>query len=175
MKGIESAFSVEIQSPCFTAIEQHAEHAGLVHLHLGVDGQHGVFPDPLCKASNCCCCLANLCVQFRIQGEVAGDGGTKVDEILHHIKGVVASGDAWDATEVFIFLRLIVRPNSQTVHVKQLMSCCRASSVCVVRPALSANSSSLISTLCTLVFAQRHVRLKRLPLLLVLRYMPSSD
>ena len=29
VEGIESAFLAEVQSPCFTVIEQHAEHAGL--------------------------------------------------------------------------------------------------------------------------------------------------
>ena len=100
MEGIESVFLVGVQSTCLTVIEQHAEHAGLTHLHLGVDDCYGVFPDPLCKVSHCCCCLAHPCFQFGIQGEVAGDGRTKVGEILHHIKGVVTDGDAWDATEV---------------------------------------------------------------------------
>ena len=48
-EGIESAFLVGVQSPCFTAIEQCAEHTVLIHLHLGVDGQHEVFSDPLSK------------------------------------------------------------------------------------------------------------------------------
>ena len=43
VKGIQSEFLVGVQSPCFTAREQCAEHAGLIHFHLGVDGQHGVF------------------------------------------------------------------------------------------------------------------------------------
>ena len=94
VEDIESAFLAGVQSPCLTAIEQCAEHTGLIHLHLGVGGQHGAFSDPLCKASHCCCCLANPCVQFSIQGEVAGDGGTKVGEILHYLKGVVTYGDA---------------------------------------------------------------------------------
>ena len=98
MEGIESAFLAGVQSPCLTAIEQCAKHTGLIHLHLGVGGQHGVFPDPLCKVSHYCHCLANPCVQFGIHGEVAGDGGTKVGEILHQLKDVVTNGDAWDAT-----------------------------------------------------------------------------
>ena len=179
MKDIESAFLAGVESPCFTAIEQHAEHASLILLHLGVDGQHGVLPDPLCKVSHCCCCLANPCVQFGIKVEVAGDGGTKVGEILHHLKDVVADGDTWDATEVLAhdvgLLRLIVRPKSLHTCVKQLMSYCRASSVCALRAVSFTNSSSLINTHCTLLFAHRHVWLKRLPSLLMQRYMPSSD
>ena len=38
VEGIESAFLVGVQSPCFTATEEHAEHIGLIHLHLGVEG-----------------------------------------------------------------------------------------------------------------------------------------
>ena len=102
VEGIESAFLAEVQCPCLAAIKQHVEHTGLIHLHLGVGGQHGVFPDPLCKGSHCSCCLVNQCVQFSIQQEVAG-GGTKVGEILHHLKGVVTNGDAWGAIEAHDF------------------------------------------------------------------------
>ncbi len=41
MEGIESALLVGIKGPCFTAIVQCTEHAGLVQLHLGVNGQYG--------------------------------------------------------------------------------------------------------------------------------------
>ena len=34
------------------------------------------------------------------QEGVAGDGGTKVGEILYHLNGVVTNGDAWDAIDV---------------------------------------------------------------------------
>ena len=114
VESIESVCLVGVQRPYFTAIEQHAEHAGLIHLHLGVDGQHGVFPDPLCKVSHCCCWLANLCAQFDIQGEVAGDGGTKVGEILYHLKDVVTNGDTWDATEVLAHVVGFLKTDSKT-------------------------------------------------------------
>ena len=99
----------------------------------------------------------------------------QVGEILNNLKSVVTDGDAGNATEVLahdvVFLRLIVRQNSLLAHVKQLISCCRASSVYAVR-ASSTNSSPLISTLCTLVFPQIHARL---PSLLVQRYTQSSN
>ena len=114
MEGIESAFLERVQSPCFTAIEQCAEHMGLIPLHLDVDGQHGVFSDPLFKVSYCCHCLADLCVQFSIKGEVAGDGGTKVGEILYHLKDVVTDGDAWDATEVLAHDAGLLKTDSKT-------------------------------------------------------------
>ena len=114
VEGIESAFLVAVQSPCFTATEQCTEHAGLIHLDLGVNGQHGVFQDPLCKVSHCFHCLADLCVQFGIQGEVAGDGGTKVGDILHDLNGVVTNGDAWDATEVLAHDVSLLKTDSKT-------------------------------------------------------------
>ena len=42
MESVESALLPKIQCPRFTAVEQRAEYIGLVHLHLGADGQHGI-------------------------------------------------------------------------------------------------------------------------------------
>ena len=40
--------------------EQRTRHEGLVHLHLGAEGQHGVVSDPHTETCHCCCCcLAN--------------------------------------------------------------------------------------------------------------------
>ena len=38
---------VGVEGTGLATIEQRAEHADLVHLHLGADCQHGVVPDPL--------------------------------------------------------------------------------------------------------------------------------
>lgn len=38
---------VGVEGPGLATIEQRAEHADLVHFHLGADGQHRVVPDPL--------------------------------------------------------------------------------------------------------------------------------
>ena len=76
---------------------------------------------------------------------------------------------------MLVFLRLMVRPNSPQQCARQLTRRCRASLVCAVRAASSANSISLISTFRTSVFARRRARLKRFPSLLVWRYTPSSD
>ena len=43
VESIESVFLVGVQSLYITAIEQCAEHTGLIHLHLGVSGQLGAF------------------------------------------------------------------------------------------------------------------------------------
>ena len=72
VNSIESAFLAGVEGPCFAAIQQCAEHAASLHLHLGVVDQNGIVPHPFCKESHCCCCF-----QLRVQGEVAGDGGCK--------------------------------------------------------------------------------------------------
>ena len=46
-----------VEGPGLATVEQRAEHAGLVHLYLGADGQHGVVPDPVSKTYQYCCCI----------------------------------------------------------------------------------------------------------------------
>ena len=55
MEGVESELLAGVWGPGLAAVEhrtyiinitKRAEHAGLVHLHFGTDGQHGVVPDP---------------------------------------------------------------------------------------------------------------------------------
>jgi len=81
-------------------VEQSTEHTGLVHLHLGVDGQHGVFTDPHCQAGHGCCCFANAFIEFGIQGVVAGAGGPEVYEVLDELEREVTDRDAWGAAQV---------------------------------------------------------------------------
>ena len=64
--------------------------------------------------SHCCHCLANLCVQFSIKGEVAGEDGTKVREIFYYLKGVVTKGDAWDNTDVLAHNFGLLKTDSKT-------------------------------------------------------------
>ena len=47
MERVESALLAGVEGPGLATIQQRAEHAGLVHFHLGADGQHGAVPDPL--------------------------------------------------------------------------------------------------------------------------------
>ena len=47
MEGVASALLAGVEDPGLAAVEQHAEYAGLVHLHLGGDGHYSVVPDPL--------------------------------------------------------------------------------------------------------------------------------
>ena len=44
--------------------------------------------------------LCNSFVQFSVWGEVVGDGGTQVSEVLHRLESVVVDGDAWDVADV---------------------------------------------------------------------------
>ena len=94
VESIQPAFLVGVEGPCFTAVEESAQYTGLVDSHLGVCGEHGVVPHSLCQTCQCCCCLANPRVQLCIKGEVAGDGGPEVGELVHHFEGVVADRDA---------------------------------------------------------------------------------
>ena len=79
-----------------------------VHLHLGVVDQNGIVPHPYCKESHCCCCFADSFVQLNVQGEVAGDGTSEVDEVLYHLKGGVANRDAWDAADSLTLNRHLI-------------------------------------------------------------------
>lgn len=47
VEGVDSLILVGVEGTGLATIEQRAEHADLVHLHLGADCQHGVVPDPL--------------------------------------------------------------------------------------------------------------------------------
>ena len=89
-----------VQCPGFTSVQQCAELAGLIDLHLGVGGQHGIVPYSCCKAAHCCLGLANPGVELGVQGEVAGDGGAKVDKFIHHFRCVVADGDVWSTADI---------------------------------------------------------------------------
>ena len=57
MEGVESGLLVGVESPGLATIEQRAQHAGQVYLHLVTDSQHGVVPDPLCSVQ----CLGRGC------------------------------------------------------------------------------------------------------------------
>ena len=54
VKGVEPLLLAGVEGPCSAAVEQCAEYTGSTHVHLGVGGQHGVVPHPLCQTSHCC-------------------------------------------------------------------------------------------------------------------------
>ena len=41
------------------------------------------------------CCLGNSDVHLCIKVQSAGDGGAKVGEVVHHLKGMNVDGDGW--------------------------------------------------------------------------------
>ena len=71
----------------------------------------------------------------------------------------------WPIT--WVFFKLNVRPNTAQTAAKQSRSHLSAASEWAAKAASSAKSSSLMSTLCTIVFARRRARLKRPPSFLV--------
>ena len=68
VKGIQPAFLAGVEGPCLTTVEKGAQYAGLVHLHLCVDGQQGIVPNSLFEASHCCCCFSYPNIELRVQG-----------------------------------------------------------------------------------------------------------
>lgn len=50
-QGVESALLSGVEVPGLATIGYRAKHAGLIHLYLDADGQHGVISDPLPPAA----------------------------------------------------------------------------------------------------------------------------
>ena len=55
-----------------------AKNAGVVHSHLCLHGQLGVWPHMKCGESECCSCLSDPFINLSVQGEVIGDCWSKV-------------------------------------------------------------------------------------------------
>jgi len=53
-----------------------------------------------CLAGHGLCCFVDRFVKFDIQGEVAGDVGVEVCEVLDYLECEVTDGDAWGAANV---------------------------------------------------------------------------
>ena len=75
MEDVESTRLAGVEGSGLAAVEQCAEHVGLVQLRLGVNGQQGVVPDPLSKVCQCSCCFDYPLLQCGVPGEDTGDGG----------------------------------------------------------------------------------------------------
>ena len=107
-------------------MEQSTEHTGSVHLHLCVDGQHGVFPVPHCQAGRSRYCFSDPLVEFDIQGRLLemakprymNSSMTKSVKLPMQMLGVLLS--SWSI--ILVFFRLIGKPNSLKAWAKQLMS-----------------------------------------------------
>ena len=93
MEGIQSPFLPGVSGPCLAAVEQCADDTGVVHCHLGLHCQLGVGPHTCCEVRMGCGCLPNPLVDLCVQGEVVGDGGVKVRELMDCIQLIVIDGD----------------------------------------------------------------------------------
>ena len=89
MEGVESALLAVVQCPGFAAIQQCAEHAGLV-LVVSMELSHTL----VARRAIAVDALPILVFELGVQREVAGDGRAKVDKIIHHFQCVVADGEA---------------------------------------------------------------------------------
>ena len=90
--AIQPTFLSGVKCPCFTAVKESAQRKSLVDSHIYVGGEHFVVQHSLCQAGHCCRCLSDPGFQLCIKGEVAGDGGSEVHELVNQLKGVVADG-----------------------------------------------------------------------------------
>ena len=54
-----------------------------------------VAPDPVIQLDHERRCLGNSDVYLCIKVQSAGDGGAKVGEVVHHLKGMNVDGDGW--------------------------------------------------------------------------------
>ena len=68
----------------------------------------------------CCCCFSNPFFQFGVQGEVAGDSGAYVSEVIHHLGSVDASRDAFDAADVLAKDVGLLKTDGETIPTKSL-------------------------------------------------------
>ena len=97
MDSVQTPFLPGICGPYMylAPVQQCADDTGIVHCHLGLHCQLGVGPHSCCEACKGCGCLLNLLINLCIQGEVVGDGGTKVGELMDCIKLIVIDSDGW--------------------------------------------------------------------------------
>ena len=100
VKCVVPAFLPGVESPARTTVQQCAQHTRLIHLGLDLDGEHGVLPHSLAQAGHCCLSPADPHVQLGVQAEVAWEVGPKIDDVLHHVEGAVAYGDAGSSANV---------------------------------------------------------------------------
>ena len=60
--------------PGLTAIQEHADDAGIGHCHLSWDCELWILPDMCCKSAWNCCGLPNTFVNLHIEEQVVADG-----------------------------------------------------------------------------------------------------
>ena len=74
MEGVEAAHLAHVCGPRFAAIEEGAQHSGLVDSHLGVLSEHLIFPYSFFgQLGHSACGLSDAPVYLSVQRKVVGD------------------------------------------------------------------------------------------------------
>ena len=67
MEGVEVALLAHVCVPRFAAIEEGAQHTGLVDSHLGVLSEHLIFPYSFGQLGHSACSFSDAPVYFCVQ------------------------------------------------------------------------------------------------------------
>ena len=70
VEGVESALLAHVCCPRFAAIEEGAQHTGLVDSHLGVLSEHLIFPYSFGQLGHSACGFSDAPVYLRVQRKV---------------------------------------------------------------------------------------------------------
>ena len=73
MEGVEAALLAHVCCPRFAAIEEGAQHTGLVDSHLGVLSEHLIFPYSFGQFGHSACSFYDAPVYLSVQRKVFGD------------------------------------------------------------------------------------------------------
>ena len=73
VEGVEAAFLAHVCGPRFAAIEEGAQHTGLVDSHLGVLSEHLIFPYSFGQLGHSDCGFSDVPVYLSVQRKVVGD------------------------------------------------------------------------------------------------------
>ena len=73
VESVEAVLLAHICGPRFAAIEEGAQHTGLVDSHLGVLGEHLIFSYSFGQLGRSACGFSNVPVYLSVQRKVVGD------------------------------------------------------------------------------------------------------
>ena len=92
MEGVGAAFLAHVCGPRFAAIEEGAQHTGLVDYHLGVLGEHLIFQYYFSQLGHSVCGFSGAPVYLSVHRKVC----PKVGEVFYYLQGVVIDLDRGD-------------------------------------------------------------------------------
>ena len=93
VKALQAVFLSCLGCPWFTAVQERAEDACLVHLELGVGSQLVVGPHPLAQSWHYTGSFYNVFVDLTVKRQVAGDDRAKVSEVVSNLKHLVVNSE----------------------------------------------------------------------------------